>query len=190
MLRYTGALVATVMITFACSNEADFGSDSSTTASVATGDSAPAIAQTAGSESCSGDTVKMVWPNPEIGKCIDSGKIWHFANKYNPKEYCSDVSSARSYTCDRDGFISFSEAQSVSTSILVEKLEEGSKLVACGESNEGKTSWAMAQFVTNKGAGSCDVSSSPLTACFVSGSTGCAKGDYDCIVEWCFDQAK
>lgn len=170
-----------------CANEADFGGE---TSSVASNDAAPVVSQTAGGEECSGDSVKIAWSNPEIQKCIDAGKIWHFPNKYDSKAYCSSVKSSSSYTCDKAGYVDYSESKGISTKILVDKLEEGSKLVACGENNEGAAeTWAMAQFVTSKGDG-CNVSPSPITACFVNGSTGCSSGDYDCIVQWCFDKAK
>ena len=179
------SLVAAVA---ACANEADFGGTSSATSAAF---SEPQVSEAVGVEECSGDTVKINWSNPDIQPCIDSGKVWHFPNKYDNSAYCSDVKAAKSYDCSRKGFIEFSELKGVSTSILVDKLSEGSKLVSCGESDEGGDTWAMAQFVTPKASGgACGVSASPITACFVSGSTGCAEGDYDCIVQWCFDQAK
>lgn len=182
-----------------CSNEAEFGSgpDSQTTSA----DPSPVKAENAGqekvtppqsigAEKCDEDKITVKWSKPEIQKCMDSGKIWHFRNKYDDKEYCSDVSAAKSYTCDRKGYQEYSEQKSGSTDILVQKLEEGSKLVSCGESTEGQGDWAMAQFITPKNKTNCQVSALPTTACFVNGSTGCESGDYDCIVQWCFDKAK
>lgn len=178
---------AIFLVSISCANEADFGGSISTTTAAFT---EPQVSEAIGTEVCDGDKVKIAWSNPSIQSCIDSGKVWHFPNKYDTSAYCSDVKSASSYECSRSGFIEFSELKGVSTGILVDKLSDGSKLVACGESNEGSDTWAMAQFVTPKDSSdSCNVTASPITACFVSGTTGCAEGDYDCIVQWCFDEA-
>ena len=141
------SLVAAVA---ACANEADFGGTSSATSAAF---SEPQVSEAVGVEECSGDTVKINWSNPDIQPCIDGGKVWHFPNKYDNSAYCSDVKAAKSYDCSRKGFIEFSELKGVSTSILVDKLSEGSKLVSCGESDEGGDTWAMAQFVTPRASG-------------------------------------
>lgn len=182
--------IALSMVFFAsCSNEANFGGEASTVSSA--DDATVSKVENVGAQTCDGDTVKLSWSNPEIQKCMDSGKIWHFPNKYDSKSYCSDVQAASSYSCDKEGYIDYSESKGISTTVLVDKLTEGSKLVSCGESSEASAfPWAMAQFVTSTGDDECNVSSTPITACFVSGSTGCAAGDYDCIVQWCFDNAK
>jgi hypothetical protein len=177
----------TLLVSISCANETEFGGSVSATTAAFT---EPQTAESLGAEVCDGDKVKIAWSNPSIQSCMDSGKVWHFPNKYDTSEYCSDVKAASSYDCSRSGFIDFSEAKGVGTSILVDKLSDGSKLVSCGESNEGSDTWAMAQFVTSTGStDSCNVTANPITACFVSGSTGCAEGDYDCIVQWCFDEA-
>ena len=127
------------------------------------------------------------WSDPAIKTCLDSGKVWHFANKIDDKAYCSNVSVASSYRCDRDGFLGASDGLGMSdkTAPLVAKLDQDSELVSCGESSgSSKVPWIMAQFVTCSENG---VASNPLTACYVNGSTGCSDGDYDCIVQWCFD---
>lgn len=199
----------------ACSNDADFsGKDSSSSdsdkvnaeqnsggdgeqiavspTSTPTDPPVEPLPASAGDDACDQDKIKINWPNPAIQECMDSGKIWHFPNKYNTDAYCSNVSAAVDYTCDRVGYEDFSSSFGVNTNVLVDRLRSGSKLVSCGQAQPSQGTWAMAQFVAplEASGSSCAVAAVPTTACFVSGSTGCAEGDFDCIVEWCFDQAK
>ena len=181
---FLASFLVSLLFAFSCAYEVQFGSgDSSKTSSVSV--EYERASSIGGQVDCSEGSGDATWSDPAIKKCLDSGKVWHFANKYDDKAYCSNVNVASSFGCDRDGFLEASDGIGVNTSSLIDKLDEDSELVSCGESSESSSnSWIMAQFVTCSENG---VASNPVTACYVNGPTGCSDGDYDCIVQWCFD---
>ena len=196
MLKMILTPVVVFGFTLSCANEADFGSTqdagASAISSIEDGDAKAIQQEAAGAEACrSGDSaISLTKPQQD---CIDSGKLWHFPNKRDPNAYCSNLNAASSYSCDKTGFTNFAEDSGVSTSVLTDRLDAGAKIVSCGEHSAGGSTFAMAQFIKAEDVGTCGQRQNVLTACFVPTSTSCDKSAddyYDCVVQWCFDQAK
>ena len=118
--------------------------------------------------------------DPKKEACLLSNRLWNFE-----KNVCSTVRKNYSYDCTMEGLETWSEETGFLIQNLKDKLGEKHLLTFCGENApESDETFILLQFFSTD-----KVREEPtVTACYVNGPTGCPRGDYSCIVNWCYSQ--